>query len=135
MRALVASLFLVLAITGPYLCCCSPMIVAAALSTQAAVNSIQDYDCPLCAQSKPKPVDESPRPPCRCPHYETPEMLPVENKSIVHKISVARDVGAMAFIIVFDFNHDSKSAGESRLAMGPFLSTSMRLYQHHALRC
>jgi hypothetical protein len=143
MRLALATLIAVTQLVGPWLCCCGPGRIAAAFDSTAPAANKSVPTCPHCAGAGAEAAEpgwDAPKPahplPDRCPCGGVELVAVPADKGERHAPSVA------ALLVPVSAEPNAPLPVESftpadlpGLRGTPHLTTSDRLYVHHALRC
>ena len=146
-QVLLACLIGLFQIVGPSLCCCGPVCVVSKSATPRIVtipNQNAIDHCPLCQakseQSTESKNDSKPQSPTRCPcaGLVLAPATPVSSASleIIQSLNFWEQDRTVGLLDVPSVSANAESAlDEHSVCDLPFLTTAMRLYAHHALRC
>lgn len=146
-QVLLAFLIGLFQIVGPSLCCCGPVCNLVKPATPPSVtipNHESMYQCPLCHAKSELPADPksdskpqtTPRCPCTGILLEPATPVSTTSLEIAQSLNFWEQDQTVGLL---DFPSDSANAesalDEHSVCDLPFLTTAMRLYAHHVLRC
>lgn len=136
MASFLAFLIAVVQVAGPLLCCCAPVTVTPVVAHQPAEESARPHCC------TPKQTDDgTPAKPCSpdecCVTSHIPLAIPVAESLDWQQFALSGGDWFTPTLIAVLFSAPTIDPSPWRQSMShdPFLTTSARLYAHHALRC
>lgn len=147
MQVLLACLIGLFQIVGPSLCCCGPVCNLVKPETPPCVTILNHesmYQCPLCHAKSEQPTDpksgSKPKTPVRCPCtgiiLEPATPVSTISFEIIQALTFWEQDRTVGLLDLPSVSANAESALDEHSVWDlPFLTTAMRLYAHHVLRC